>query len=102
MESGIGDNRRVVVVFLIFLKCLRSLLLVISNSGYCCSKWNGRFCLNLDRDVFIGLFNLVSCRIIVDRRCSAVHRGVSHDDRFVIEVSEIRSEMVIQAPRHKI
>ena len=38
----------------------------------------------------------------VDKRCSAVHRGVSHDGRFVIEVSEIRSEMVIQAPRHKI
>ena len=54
MESGIGDNRRVVVLFLIFLKCLRSLLLVIWNSSYCCSKWNGRFCSNLDRDVFIG------------------------------------------------
>ena len=39
---------------------------------------------------------------IVDKRCSAVHRGVSHDGRFVLEVSEIRSEMVIQAPRHKI
>ena len=38
----------------------------------------------------------------VDKRCSAVHRGVSHDGRFVVEVSEIRSEMVIQAPRHKI
>ena len=38
----------------------------------------------------------------VDKRCSAVHRGVSHDGRFVIEESEIRSEMVIQAPRHKI
>ena len=38
----------------------------------------------------------------VDKICSAVHRGVSHDGRFVVEVSEIRSEMVIQAPRHKI
>jgi len=38
----------------------------------------------------------------VDKRCSAVHRGVSHDDRFIVEVSEIRSEMVIQTPRHKI
>ena len=38
----------------------------------------------------------------VDKRCSAVHRGVSHDGRFVVKVSEIRSEMVIQAPRHKI
>ena len=38
----------------------------------------------------------------VDKRCSTVHRGVSHDGRFVIEVSEIRSEMVMQAPRHKI
>ena len=38
----------------------------------------------------------------VDRISSAVHRGVSHDGRFVVEVSEIRSEMVIQAPRHKI
>ena len=38
----------------------------------------------------------------IDKRCSAVHRGVSHDGRFVVEVSEIRSEMVIQAPRHKI
>ena len=38
----------------------------------------------------------------VDKRCSTVHRGVSHDGRFVVEVSEIRSEMVIQAPRHKI
>ena len=27
MESNIGDNRRVVVLFLSFLKCLRSLLL---------------------------------------------------------------------------
>ena len=34
----------------------------------------------------------------VDKRCSAVHRGASHDGRFVVEVSE----MVIQAPRHKI
>ena len=42
-----------------------------------------------------------SCNI-VDKRCSAVHRGVSHDGRFVVEVSEIRSDMVIQAPRHKI
>ena len=39
---------------------------------------------------------------IGDKRCSAVHQGVSHDGRFVVEVSEIRSEMVIQAPRHKI
>ena len=38
----------------------------------------------------------------VDKRCLAVHRGVSHDGRFVIEVSEIRSEMAIQAPGHKI
>ena len=38
----------------------------------------------------------------VDKRCSAVHRGISHDGRFIVEVSEIRSEMVIQAPRHKI
>ena len=38
----------------------------------------------------------------VDKRCLAVHRGVSHDGRFVVEVREIRSEMVIQAPRHKI
>ena len=38
----------------------------------------------------------------VDKRCSVVHRVVSHDGRFVIEVSKIRSEMVIQAPRHKI
>ena len=34
----------------------------------------------------------------IDKRCSAVHRGVSHDGRFVVEVSE----MVIQAQRHKI
>ena len=38
----------------------------------------------------------------VDKRCSAVHRGVSHDGRFVVKVSEINSEMIIQAPRHKI
>ena len=31
----------------------------------------------------------------VDRISSAVHRGVSCDGRFVVEVSEIRSEMVI-------
>ena len=43
MESCIGDNRRVVVIFLRFLKCLRSLLLVAWNSSYSCSKWNGRF-----------------------------------------------------------
>ena len=35
----------------------------------------------------------------INKRCSAVHRGVSHDGRFVVEVSEIRSEMVT---RHKI
>ena len=29
MESYIGDNSRVVVLFLSFLKCLRSLLLVV-------------------------------------------------------------------------
>ena len=40
--------------------------------------------------------------LTVDKRYSTVRRGVSHDGRFVIEVSEIRSEMVIQAPRHKI
>ena len=33
----------------------------------------------------------------IDKRCSTVHRGVSHDGRFVVEVSKIRSEMVIQA-----
>ena len=65
MESCIGDNMRVVFIFLIFLKCLRSLLLVVKNSSYCYSKWNDRLCSNLDRDVFIGLFNLVRCRIIL-------------------------------------
>jgi len=65
MESCIGDNRRVVVLFLRFLKCLRSLFLVVYNSSYCYSKWNGRFCPNLDRDAFIGLFSLLSCRIIL-------------------------------------
>ena len=40
--------------------------------------------------------------VVVDKRCSTDHRGVSHDDRFVVEVSEIRSEMIIQAARHKI
>ena len=38
----------------------------------------------------------------VDKRCSTIHRGISHDGRFVVEVSEIRSEMVIQASRHQI
>jgi len=65
MESCIGDNSRVVVLFLIFLKCLRSLLLVVYNSSCCCSKWNGRFYPNLDRDAFLMLFNLVSYRIIL-------------------------------------
>ena len=32
----------------------------------------------------------------IDKRCSTVHRGVSHDGRFVVEVSEIRSEMVTE------
>ena len=35
----------------------------------------------------------------VDKRYSIVHRGVSCDGRFVVEVSKIRSEIVI---RHKI
>ena len=65
IESCISDNRRVVVLFLIFLKCLRSLFLVVYNSSYCYSKWNGRLCPNLDRDAFIGLFSLVSYRIIL-------------------------------------
>ena len=60
MESCIGDNRKVILLFLRFLKCLRSLLLVVYNSRYCYSKWNDRFCPNLDRDAFLMLFNLVS------------------------------------------
>jgi hypothetical protein len=35
----------------------------------------------------------------VDKRCSAIHRGATHDGRLIREVSEIRSEMVT---RHKI
>ena len=43
MESCIGDNIRVVVLLLSFLKCLWSLLLVVQNSSYSYSKWNGIF-----------------------------------------------------------
>ena len=57
---------------------------------------------NGGRRYFLLLVDDCSRYMRVDKRCSAVHRRVSHDGTFVVEVSEIRSEMVIQAPRHKI
>ena len=65
MESCIGDNIRVLVLFLSFPKYYRTPFLVVSNSSYSCSKWNGRFHPNLDKDAFLVLFNLASCRIIL-------------------------------------
>ena len=65
MESCIPDKRRVVVLLLRFLNCPRTRILVVYNSSYSRSKWNGRFCPNLDRDAFLMLFNLVSYRIIL-------------------------------------
>ena len=62
IESCIGDKRRVVFYL---LNCPRTPFLVVANSGYSCSKWNVRFCPNLDRDAFLMLFNLVSCTIIL-------------------------------------
>ena len=34
------------------------------------------------------------CDRIVDKRCSAVHRGGTHNDRFVVEVCMIRNQIV--------
>jgi len=64
MESRIGYKRRVVVLLWSFPKCLRTPFLVVQDSSYSCPSSNGRFCPNLDRDAFLELFNLVSCRII--------------------------------------
>jgi hypothetical protein len=63
MESCLGDNRRSVVLFLIFPKCPIALILVVEISSYELVKWNDKIYLNLGRDVFFILFGLVSYRI---------------------------------------
>jgi hypothetical protein len=65
MESCLGDNRRSVVLFLIFPKCPIELILVVEIFSYELAKWNDIICPNLGRDVFFILFGLVSCRIIL-------------------------------------
>jgi hypothetical protein len=60
VESYLGDSRRVVALLLSFQNCLRALLLLFQNSSYSYSKWNDRFYPNLDRDVFLVLYDLVS------------------------------------------
>jgi hypothetical protein len=65
MESCLGDNIRIIVLFLSFPKCPIALILVVEISSYELAKWNDRICPNLDRDVFFILFGLVSCRIIL-------------------------------------
>jgi hypothetical protein len=65
MESCLGDNRRSVVLFLSFLKCPIALIVMDEISSYELAKWNDRICPNLGREVFLVLFGLVSCRIIL-------------------------------------
>jgi hypothetical protein len=62
MESCLGDNKKSVVLFLIFPKCHIAIIVVVEISSYELAKWNDRICPNLGRDV---LFGLVSYRIIL-------------------------------------
>ena len=48
-------------------------------------------------DLFVLDVTVALARTIdVDKRCSAVHRGVSHDGRFVVEVHIIKNKKAIE------